>query len=260
MAVVDESAGLGAGPPEDQLAQMTLMDHLSELRRRLIVAIAAIVVGAVVAWFLYNPILHFMTEPYAQFLHQHPLQDSTHGKVVISGPAEGFTTRLKVSAYLGIALAIPVILWELWRFVTPGLHKNEKRYIIPFICSALVLFAMGVTAAVLVFPKAINWLISVSGTSVTPLFSASSYFNLYVLMCLIFGAVFLYPIVLMFLMIAGVVPSTKWRKWRRMAIVIIAVVAAVATPSSDPFSFMAMAVPMYVFYEGSIAVGRLLKK
>ena len=262
MAIVDEGPGSGLDPgsPEPELGQMTLFEHLTELRRRLIISISAIVVGAVVAWFLYNPILHFMTEPYAQFLRHHPKLDITKGRLVTLGPAEGFTTRLKVSAYLGIALATPVILWELWRFITPGLHKNEKRYVVPFVCSAVVLFALGVTAAILVFPKAIDWLISVGGTSVTPLFSPSKYVTLYVLMCLIFGLVFLYPIVLMFLMIAGVVPSVTWRKWRRMAIVVIAVIAAVATPSSDPFSFMAMAIPMYVFYEVSIVVGRILKK
>ncbi|MGH9077533.1 MAG: twin-arginine translocase subunit TatC [Acidimicrobiales bacterium] len=261
MALVDETSGAGAaGHPEPDGGQMSLFEHLSELRRRLIVSILAIVVGGIVAWFLYNPLLHFMAEPYAQLLKTHPRLDLTHGQLVITALAEGFTTRLKISAYVGIALATPVVLWELWRFITPGLHKNEKRYIVPFVASAAVLFAMGVAAAVLVFPKAIGWLISVSGTSVAPLVSASSYVNLYALMCLIFGLAFLYPVVVMFLMIAGVVPSARWRKWRRVAIIVIAAVAAVVTPSSDPFSFMAMAVPMYVFYEASIGVGRILGK
>ena len=112
----------------------------------------------------------------------------------------------------------------------------------------------------LVFPKALTWLINAGGTGVVPLFSPSRYFTLYVLMCLIFGVVFMYPLVLVFLEIAGVVPSSKWRRWRRPAIVIIALVAAVITPSSDPFSFLAMAVPMIVFYEASIILGRVLHK
>jgi len=161
---------------------------------------------------------------------------------------------------LRIALSSPVIFWELWRFVTPGLHSNEKRYIVPFVSAAVVLFAAGVTTAILVFPKALTWLIDVSGTGVVPLFSPTKYFTLYVVMCLIFGAVFMYPLVVVFLELAGVVPSATWRRWRRPAIVIICTVAAVITPSSDPFSFLAMAVPMLVFYEASILLGRVLHK
>lgn len=267
MAVTDDPSDLnGSNQPEQDnrteqdLGAMTLGEHLAELRRRLIVAVLAVAVAGVAAWFLYNPILHFMIEPYKAYARHHPTRDITHGLLITNGPLEGFTTRLKVSGYVGLALASPVVLWELWRFITPGLHRNEKRYAVPFVLTAVVLFAMGVTTAIVVFPKAINWLISVSGSSVVPLFSASRYFNLYVLMCLAFGVVFLYPIVVVFLMISGVVPSTKWRRWRRFAIVIIAAAAAVITPSSDPFSFMAMAIPMYVFYEGSILLGRILKK
>ena len=106
----------------------------------------------------------------------------------------------------------------------------------------------------------VNWLISAGGKGVAPLFSPSGYVNLYLLICLVFGVVFLYPTVVVALMMAGVVPSTKWRKWRRPAIVVLCAVAAVATPSNDPFTFLGMAVPLLMFYEGSIAVGRLLGK
>jgi sec-independent protein translocase protein TatC len=153
-----------------------------------------------------------------------------------------------------------VVFWELWRFMAPGLYKNEKRYLVPFVAAAVVLFAGGVTTAILVFPKAIGWLINVSGSQVVPLLGPSSYFTLYVTMCLVFGAVFMYPLALVFLQLVEVVPSSTWRRWRRPAIVVLCGVAAVVTPSSDPFSFLAMAVPMVVLYEVSIVVGRLLKK
>jgi sec-independent protein translocase protein TatC len=257
LAITEEPPNVGS---DDDEGRMTLYEHLAELRRRLIISIAAIVGGAVIAWFFYNQILHFMLEPYASFARHHPKQGLTGGRLVTSGPLEGFTTRLKVSGYVGAAIGSPVILWELWRFITPGLHKNERRYAVPFVLSAVALFTLGVTTAILVFPKAIDFLISVSGSGVVPLFTPSKYFTLYVVMCLVFGLVFLYPILLMFLMLAGVVPSSKWRKWRRPAIVVIAAVAAIVTPSSDPFSFMAMAIPMYVFYEASIILGRILKK
>jgi sec-independent protein translocase protein TatC len=258
LAITEEQAG-GLAADSDA-GRMTLYEHLAELRKRIVISIVAILVGAMIGWFLYNHILHFMLEPYASFVRHHPSKNITNGQLVTNGPLEGFTTRLKVSAYMGLALASPVILWELWRFITPGLHHNEKRYAVPFVLSAVVLFAMGVTTAVLIFPKAIDFLISVSGNGVVPLFSPSKYFTLYILMCVIFGMVFLYPILLMFLMLSGVVPSRKWRKWRRPAIVVIAAVAAIVTPSSDPFSLMAMAIPMYVFYEASIVLGRILKK
>jgi sec-independent protein translocase protein TatC len=190
----------------------------------------------------------------------HPSKDITRGNLVTVGPLEGFTTRLKVSVYGGIVLASPVLFWQLWRFITPGLYKHEKRYVVPFVASAVLLFAAGVTTAILVFPKALTWLIEISGSGIVPLFSPSKYFTLYTSMCLIFGAVFMYPLVVVFLEIAGVVPSSKWRRWRRPAIVVICLVAAVITPSSDPFSFLAMAVPMLLFYEGSIVVGRALHK
>lgn len=247
---------------DSELATMTLFEHLAELRNRVIICIIALVITTVVVWFFYDRAIDFMRSPYCTFIHHHPTK-SVSGKscnLVTNGPLEGVTTRLKICAYGGIALSSPVLFWELWRFVTPGLHKNEKRYIVPFVSAGVVLFALGVTVAILVFPKALDWLINVGGTGVVPLFSPSKYFSLYVLMCLIFGAVFMYPLLLVFLEIAGVVPSSTWRRWRRPAIVVIALVAALITPSSDPFSFLAMAVPMYLFYEASIVVGRLMHK
>lgn len=237
---------------------MSLLEHLAELRRRVLICALALCVASIAGWFLYNPVLHFMTAPYRGYYAHH--KDLITPDLVVTGPVEGFTTRLKVSTYIGLALAAPVWLLQLWRFITPGLKRNERRYALPFVLSGLVLFSMGVAVAILVWPKALNWLISVSGNGVSPLFTPSAYVSLYVLICIVFGTVFLYPTLVVFLMISGVVPSAKWRKWRRPAIVVLCVVAAVVTPSNDPFTFLGMAVPMLIFYEGSIIVGRLLKK
>jgi sec-independent protein translocase protein TatC len=260
VAVADEYPGHPHGRDEGEAGRMSLWEHLAELRKRLIIVVVAVALGSVVAWFFYGNIVDFMLRPYHQFLAAHEAKNISHGQLVISGPLEGFTTRLKVSVYAGIVLASPVIFWELWRFITPGLHKNEKRYVLPFVAGAVVLFAIGVTTAVLIFPKALTWLIDVSGPGVVPLFSPSRYFTLYTAMCVIFGAVFMYPLVVIFLELTGVVPSARWRKWRRPAIVVICLVAAVITPTSDPFSFTAMAIPMLIFYEVSILVGRVLHK
>jgi sec-independent protein translocase protein TatC len=261
MAVADAHPAPHEEPTDEELGKMTLFEHLAELRTRLIICIAAVVVGTVAVWFFYGDLLSFMTHPYREFALKHPTKGIPGGgQLVAMGPLEGFTTRLKVSAYGGIAVASPVVFWELWRFITPGLYKNEKRYAVPFVAAAVALFAGGVATAILVFPKALTWLIDVSGPSVVPFFSPSRYLTLYVSMCVIFGLVFMYPLVVIFLELVEVVPSRTWRRWRRPAIVIIALVAAVITPSSDPFSFIAMAVPMLIFYEVAIIVGRLLRK
>jgi len=259
--VVTSVLGQAASGHEDldgQGARMTLLEHLAELRKRVLICAFAIVLTSIVGYFLYNPVLHFMTTPYRAFYKHH--HNMVTGSLVISTPIEGFTTRIKVSLDIGLALAAPVWLWELWRFITPGLKRKEKQYAIPFLISATVLFSLGVTTAILVWPKALNWLISASGSGVAPLFTPSGYVNLYLLICLVFGVVFLYPILVVFLMLARVVPSAKWRKWRRPAIVILALVAAIVTPSNDPFTFLGMAVPLVLLYEVSILVGRLLKR
>jgi len=238
--------------------RMTLFEHLAELRKRVLICATAIVVTSIAGYFLYNPVLHFMTGPYRSFYHHH--KGLVTSDLVISSPVEGFTTRIKVSLYIGLALAAPIWLWEMWRFVTPGLRRNEKQYAVPFVLSALFLFSLGVVTAILVWPKALDWLISASGSGVTPLFTPSGYVTLYLLVCLVFGVVFLYPIVVVFLMLARVVPSAKWRKWRRPAIVVLCAVAAIVTPSNDPFTFLGMAIPLVIFYEISILLGRLLKR
>lgn len=254
-----EAPGSPLAPPTG-VSELTWLEHLGELRRRVLVCLAALAVGTVAAWFAYDQVLAFMIEPYRHYLLHHPGADISHGNLITSAPLEGFTTRLKVSGYLGVILAAPVWIWQSWRFVAPGLYRNERRYAMSFAAAAIGLFLMGAATAVVVFPKAISWMISVSGTGVAPLFSPSRYLGLYSLACLIFGAVFTYPVFLVALELLGVVSSTKLRQWRRYAIVVLFAIAAVITPSSDPFSFLAMAVPMVVFYEVSILVGRALHK
>lgn len=237
---------------------MTLLQHLGELRRRVLICIAALAVATLIAWFFYDDLLAFMIAPYRDYLVHHPGKNIAHTSLVTTGPLEGFTTRLQVSAYAGATLAAPVWIWQAWRFVAPGLYKRERRYTTAFTAAAIALFALGVATAIAVFPKAVAWMISVSGTGIAPLFSPSRYLGLYTLACVVFGAVFTYPVFLVGAELTGMVTSTKLREWRRYAIVICCIVAAVITPSGDPFSFLAMAVPMIVFYEAAILTGRIL--
>ncbi|HYX44561.1 MAG TPA: twin-arginine translocase subunit TatC [Acidimicrobiales bacterium] len=231
---------------------MSLVEHLAELRRRLIISAVALVAGGIVAFLLYNRILDFLLGPYK----------SVTGKdtLVITDPLEGFATRLKIAAWGGLFLASPVVLWQLWRFITPGLHRREKRFAIPFIVASILLFLCGAVVALLTFEPALRFLVAVGGDNLETFFTPTKYLSLVTLMIVAFGVAFEFPILLVFLELAGVVPSSRLRKWRRPAVVVVVTVAAVITPSQDPYSLFAMAVPMYLFYEGAIVVGRALKK
>lgn len=243
---------------EDGLVRMSLVDHLAELRRRVMIATIAIAVGAVLGFLVYNRVLSFLQEPYCDLKAERGLTGTCN--FVITDPLEGVTTRFKVSAYIGLVLALPVVLWQLWRFITPGLHPREKRYAIPFIASSILLFGLGAVIAVMTFPQALAFLVTVSGDQVETLFGPARYISLYTLIMLAFGVAFEFPVVLVFLQLAGALSSRRLLRSWRVAIVGIFIAAAVITPSQDPYSLMGMALPMTLFYFGAIAVGRLLGK
>jgi sec-independent protein translocase protein TatC len=241
-------------PARQPDGRMPVMDHLTELRRRILISALAVVVCAIVVFFFSNAIIKFLVEYY---------QDATHGKrdaLIFLGPVDGFITRLKVATYGGIVLALPVWLYQLWRFITPGLNPKERRYAIPFVLSSIVLFILGAIVAFLTLEPALKFLIDVGGPSQSPQFTSDKYLTLVSLMIVAFGLSFEFPVVLVFLLIAGVISTAQLRHWRRWAIVGIVTFAAVITPSQDPYSLFFMAVPMYVFYEASIVIGRILKK
>lgn len=241
---------------------MTLWEHLAELRNRLVKMVGAIAIGAIAGWFLFPYIFTFLVEPYRSI--------QPNAKIITTSLPEAFFLRLEVSAYLGIIFAMPVLLWQVWRFVTPGLYPKEKKYAIPFVTAAMVLFLMGAALAYLILPAAIQFFLSVAGYSdvngvlqadnIEVLATAESYVKLNLFMMLAFGIGFEFPVLLVGLQIAGVLSPRRLNSWRRQAIVVIAVAAAVITPSGDPISMMALAIPMYIFYEASILIGWLLTR
>jgi sec-independent protein translocase protein TatC len=233
---------------------MTVVEHLTELRRRIIISLVGVTLAAIVCFIFSESIIRFFVQYY---------KDATHGQknaLIFLGPLDAFITRVKIATYGGIVLALPVWLWELWRFITPGLNPKEKRYAIPFIAASIVLFAIGAAVALLTLPKALEFLLGIGGSQLRPELTADKYLGLVSLMILAFGVAFEFPVVLVFLLLARVLTTRQLRRWRRPAIVIIVVFAAVITPSQDPYSLFAMAIPMYVFYELSIVVGRLLRR
>ena len=231
-----------------------MLGHLAELRNRIFIALAAVVVGGIVAYIFAPDIIDFLLSYY-----QHAIHDP-HKKLVFLGPAEGFLNRLKVATYGGIVLALPVWLYQLWRFVTPGLNPREKRYAIPFVVSAIVLFLLGALAALLTLEPALSFLVNAGGSSQEAFLTADKYLSLVSLMIVAFGASFEFPVVLVFLLIAHVLKVEQLQHARRWAVVGIFLFAAVITPSQDPYSLFFMAVPMCLFYEGSILIGRILRR
>ncbi len=232
---------------------MTLGEHLSELRHRVLVVAAVFTVASVAAFILYSHTLALLLAPYCQALGP---GHSCH--LYVTGPLDGLSLRVEVAAYSALAICLPVILWHGWRFVAPGLLPRERRRAMAFVTSSTMLFAAGAAVAFLVFPRALRFLDAVGGPSLHQLYSPSSYVGLLLLMMAAFGVTFELPVLLVFLQLAGIVTPTQLSSWRRWAIVALVTLAAVITPSSDPFSMLAMAVPLLVFYEASIVIGRLV--
>jgi sec-independent protein translocase protein TatC len=245
---------LGRSAPANPEAAMSLVDHLAELRRRLFIALIALAVGMVIGFLVYHWVLDWLVGPYCDVKHARDPGSSC--KLVVTDPLESFSIRLKLSAYVGLLIASPAVLWQLWRFITPGLHDNEKRYAIPFVLSSIVLFLMGAGLAIVTFPKTLDFFAAFGGSDLELLYTPGKYLGLLVLMMLIFGLGFEFPIVLVFLEIANVIKWQQLAQYRRYAIVGIFVVDAVITPSGDPITLLAMAIPMVLFYEASILIGR----
>ncbi len=235
---------------------MTLREHLVELRWRLMVCAVWYATMAVVSYFLYPQVLRILEEPYCAIIGH----TSSSCGLYVQGPLDGFTIRLNTSAYLAFLLALPVICYELWRFITPGLKSHERRVAIIFSLSAFCLFIFGAYVAWLTFPHALNFLNNASGPGIKDLYTPQKYISLIIALMVIFGVTFEFPIFLVALELAKVVSPQKLSKWRRPAIVLIVLTAAVVTPSSDPFSMFAMAVPLLVFYEISIVIGRVVSR
>lgn len=232
--------------------RMTLWEHLAELRSRLIKSAIAVAVGAVVGWIIFPWALEFLLEPYKDV--------NPDAALFVQDPLEPFAVRIKVSAYLGIMFAMPVLLWQIWRFVTPGLYPHEKKYAIPFVVSALVLFVFGATVAYYTLPAALEFLSGIAGDQVEEIYSPQKYLTLIVYMMLAFGAGFEFPVLLVALQLVGVLTPRQLLGWWRWALVVIVVVAAVITPSGDPISLLALSLPMVVLYFVAIGIGALFTR
>lgn len=236
-------------------AQMALMDHLRELRNRILKCAIAVVVTGVVAYIFYEQIFEFFTHPYCESVRDTDRSCTLYSFDLLGG----FVLRMKVALVGGIILSLPVILYQAWRFIVPGLYRNERRYSVAFVGTSLFLFSVGGVLAYYTLPKMIAWLQG-NGGPVTYVTAADKYFWLTTLMVAAFGIGFEFPIVLVALQMVGIVEPSTLAGFRRQAVVGIIVAVAALTPGGDPVSLLALSVPMYVFYELSIVIGRVLKR
>ena len=165
--------------------------------------------------------------------------------------------RITVAGYGGFALAMPVLMWQGWRFIAPGLYRHEKRYAVPFVSAGVLLFFTGIALAYWSLPRALGFLVNIGGPDLVSLFSPKLYLGFVVKMMVAFGIAFQFPIVLIGLQAMGVVENRTLRRIRSYAVVGIVILVAVITPSGDPFTLMALSIPMYAFYEFAILWGVL---
>jgi sec-independent protein translocase protein TatC len=246
----------------DPEGTMTLVEHLEELRTRLVTAMVAITVGSIVGWFLYDAVVNLLLDPYCDYWRTVPpdVRPTEECTLFFMGAVDPVLIKLKVVVFLGLFLALPVVLWELWRFIMPGLTKRERRLGIPFVLTSVILFALGALLAYLTLPRALGFLLGFAGSQFVPLLTGDRFLSFVMMVSLAFGIAFEFPILVIFVNAAGLVTTQQLRSWRRWVILGVTIFAAVITPSADPYTMLAMMLPMLVFYEAAIIVGRLLHK
>ena len=231
--------GPPAVPADDK--SMSLVDHLTELRSRIVRTLLAIAVGTAIGFYTAPAIRDFLIRPLGP------------GKTVqVLGLGDGFVIQLKIALVVGIVLAMPVILYQLWAFVAPGLTASEKRAIRPWIPLALLFFALGVSIAYFILPFAVGFLLQFTGGTLVANIAAGPYFDFVTTMFLAFGLVLEFPILLYGLSLANVVSSQLLSGARRIALLVISIFSAVATPGGDLVSPFVLGGTMYVLYELTI--------
>jgi sec-independent protein translocase protein TatC len=248
-------------PPVPPDGTMTLFEHLRELRYRLVVSILAILVGMIVAWFFRYELLDILQRPYFQAIDalktKNPDSTTLLVNINLTSP---LALSLKVSALAGLILTAPFWLYQLWAFVVPGLLAKEKKWALIFIAAATPMFVGGVIVAYVVLPKAITVLLSFTQSGVSNLQDINAYLSFLLRLMVVFGLGFLIPLVVLMLNIVGVIKAKQMAKYRSLVIFGTFVFGAVATPSTDPFSMLAVALPMALLFLGAEVIAHVLDR
>lgn len=239
---------------------MSLLEHLVELRSRLSRAALALVLGTIVGYLVFPAALELLIEPFCRA--QAVLDPSSTGdcNLVAIRPMEPFSVRMKSSVVIGLFVGGPVIFYQLWRFITPGLTVKERRFALPFVVLSQVMFAVGMMFAYVVIPQGLRILLGMAGDRVDIFLTLDEYVSFFLTTSVAFGLVFELPLVLVFLSLVGVLSAASLRRARPYAMVAIVVVAAIITPTTDAVTLALMAGPMALFYELSIVAAWLIER
>lgn len=232
----------------DPEGRMPLLEHLRELRSRLLKAALGLLLGAAVGFWFFDPIWHFLQAPYCD-LDVNKGSDGSKCGLVTNGLTQGFFLYLKISLIVGAVLSSPVWLYQIWAFVAPGLHQREKRWTYTFLVCAVPLFLAGATLSYVTLDKGLQILLGFTPDGVQPLVTIDSYLGYMIAMLLVFGITFELPLFVVILNLAGVLKHEMIAKHRRSIVFGLFVFAAVATPSADPFTMLALALPTVVLFE-----------
>ncbi|HEY7347682.1 MAG TPA: twin-arginine translocase subunit TatC [Ktedonobacterales bacterium] len=250
-------------PPEEEEetgGTMSLVDHLEELRRRIIICAVTIVLGSIVGFIFWQPIMNFLMLPLP--VAANPLVQGPGGATRLTTTEIGgaFSVVLKLSVAVGIGLGSPMLLYQIWAFVAPGLTRRERRWAGPFVLIGVVLFLAGLAVGFLTLRFPVNFLISFGKDNFLELITANSYFTFVAFFMLAFGIVFELPLVLTFLAQIGILSSQTLRRKRALALVILWILSTVITPGTDPYSPIVLGLAMTMLYELSIILIRVTKK
>jgi len=235
--------------------EMSLAEHLRELRSRLARAGLALTAGAVAGYAVFPVGIDLLLAPYCEAVGSAGRCD-----LVVLGPLDPFFVRMRTAFVVGLVVGAPVLLYQAWRFVRPGLTTRERRFVLPFVLLSQVMFAVGIAFASWVIPRGLGILLDLGGDGITPLLGAREYLAFLLTMGLAFGIVFELPLVLAFLVLAGVLTAARMRSFRRYAVVINVIAAALITPTGDAVTLLLVAGPMVVFYELAIVFARLVER
>lgn len=242
-------------------SRMPLTEHLRELRNRIAIALVAFGIASVVCFIFEPHIFNWLKAPYCDLPASKRFspdgQASSNCKLYFFGILDAFTIRLKISMIAAAVFSAPVWLYQLWSFITPGLHRHERRWSLTFVSVSLVLFATGAVFAYLTLPTGLSLLLGFGGDGLVSVLDGNKYLSYVQAMLLIFGLSFEVPLLITMLNLAGVVSTAKLRSWRRPEIFLVFVFAAVVTPSQDPFTMLALGLPMVILYEVALIVGWL---
>jgi sec-independent protein translocase protein TatC len=240
--------------------RMTLIQHLRELRNRMFIACVAVVIGFIVGWIFYDQLFALLVHPEHLAIARLPKEQRDKATLFTQGISGAFILKTKVSLVAGIIGSSPIWLYQLWAFIMPGLHRNERKWTILFVLVAGPLFISGVALGYWVMPKGMQVMLGFTPNGLSNLIDVGTYLSFILRVLLVFGVAFEIPLFVLLLNLAGIVSGKQLGRWRSWIIFATFVFAAVATPSTDPITMLLLAIPMTVLFLLSEVLARLVDR